>query len=197
MNRAGAQIAEQLISLAYTSIDWTQGNILETKNTTDFAINGDGFFMLNPKDPSVAANAGQQVFYTRDGQFHNDNSVPPKILNTKGLYYVTRADAVTMGLMTGGTGQHALAMPTSLGDLKYSKYGATIFDNTVVDSNVTVDEPEKQGLGQVRTGFLESSNVNTERQLVSLNESKKVYDALTKQLVVYWQNFDIGLNLLK
>jgi flagellar hook-basal body protein len=350
MLRAGNQVAEQMINLAYTSIDWSQGEVISTRNDFDFAVNGQGFFM-------VTDNAGN-IYYTRDGEFRE--STRGTWVNNEGLTYVDKALAINMGLYTapaptvaqinanntgwvnkgannwfpyvsgttydeGGTsyqnmtinakktvfvdlatlpagpqtvtvhtdnagypivngtaltaldvisGTHPSdfaanttynitpylrggantftwqvteggggedfriisstipkldntnwatevtpftsgATPTGiqdilktdkndiilglpiLGNLNYSRFGSTIFEASPSPNLPIIDVPELQGLGQVKQGFLEASNVNPEKQLLSLNSSKNAYTVLAKQLSVYWQNFDIGLNLLK
>ncbi len=54
---------------------WTQGSLEQTENTTDFAVVGEGMFMLRDE-------AGT-MFYSRDGAFHfNENGV---LVNTSGL----------------------------------------------------------------------------------------------------------------
>ena len=53
-----------------TSVSFTQGVIAKTNSSTDFAIDGRGFFTINSKD----ANGNAQLMYTRDGNFHVDNN---------------------------------------------------------------------------------------------------------------------------
>lgn len=53
-----------------TSTDFSEGTIQNTGKSTDFAINGQGFF-------TVKSNGGNKIpsnFYTRDGSFHVDNN---------------------------------------------------------------------------------------------------------------------------
>src|ERR1700712_1627028 len=46
---------------------WKQGAMLSTESSTDLALSGDGFFVVNGTASGVSGN-----FYTRAGQFHLD-----------------------------------------------------------------------------------------------------------------------------
>jgi flagellar hook protein FlgE len=69
---------------------FTQGNISITNNPLDIAINGNGFFRLQ-KSPNDYSG-----YYTRNGQFHLDNS--GYIVNSNGGYLTgyNSADGVTV-----------------------------------------------------------------------------------------------------
>lgn len=57
--------------------NYTQGNLIETGNAMDFAIEGKGFFMVQAIDGSIA--------YTRNGAFNIQNGVNgPTLSNTDG-----------------------------------------------------------------------------------------------------------------
>jgi len=66
--------------------NFSQGNINITGNSTDVAINGDGFFQVTQSDGSTA--------YTRDGQFQLD----------KNGFIMTSSGANVMGYPTDNTG---------------------------------------------------------------------------------------------
>jgi flagellar basal-body rod protein FlgG len=50
----------------------SQGDVTQTNNTLDMAINGEGYFMIRKPDNSIA--------YTRDGSFHLDAQARLSIL---------------------------------------------------------------------------------------------------------------------
>jgi len=50
--------------LAATTKIWSQGDVQQTGNPLDLAINGEGFFVIRKPDNSIA--------FTRDGSFHID-----------------------------------------------------------------------------------------------------------------------------
>ncbi|RYX99722.1 flagellar hook-basal body complex protein, partial [bacterium] len=84
----GKQIGEQAISVASTRNLWKQGNIIPTKSLTDFAVNGEGFFMVyDPKD--------SKTYYTRDGSFRPNHT--GQLTNAEGLILVDAALAINLG----------------------------------------------------------------------------------------------------
>jgi len=76
---------------------FTQGNIFQTGNQLDIAIQGDGFFKLVLPDGTIA--------YTRNGQFRLD--AEGRIVNPDGYpldpEVAIPADAVSMGISADGT----------------------------------------------------------------------------------------------
>jgi flagellar hook protein FlgE len=66
------------VSDAHVQQMFTQGTVTTTGVSTDLALNGDGFFMVNGSVDGVSGN-----FYTRAGQFNVNNS--GNIVNPDGL----------------------------------------------------------------------------------------------------------------
>lgn len=60
------QVSTGGISVGATTTDFSQGSILQTKNTGDVAIQGNAFFQ--------AADAAGRITYTRNGEFHFDDN---------------------------------------------------------------------------------------------------------------------------
>ena len=54
------------VTTAAVSQQFKQGNITNTGNNLDVAINGNGFFVVQPKD-------SKEFYYTRSGNFKLDN----------------------------------------------------------------------------------------------------------------------------
>jgi flagellar hook protein FlgE len=62
-------------TLDSTPVSFTQGPILQTNNSTDLALSGNGFFTLSD---------GTNTFYTRDGSFSLDSN--GNLVSADGLY---------------------------------------------------------------------------------------------------------------
>ena len=78
-NAAGAQAAGDTgmgVEIAGVMQQFTQGPVRTTENPLDVAINGTGFFQVTRADGSDAA-------YTRNGQFHLDNT--GYVVNSQGM----------------------------------------------------------------------------------------------------------------
>ncbi|MDD3223473.1 MAG: flagellar hook-basal body complex protein [Clostridium sp.] len=162
-----------------TTTEFTQGNITTTNLSTDFAINGRGFFTVkNPSD--------NQNYYTRDGHFH---------VNSQGYLADENGDYV-MGknLSTGaeepinvGSGQISSDGYGNLninGSPAYSmnlvdfndynslkKVGNNLYSgaNPIQNANVTVQE-----------GSLEGSNVSSTDEAVDMMSTMRNFEANQK-----------------
>lgn len=157
---------------------FTQGTIKSTDSTTDFAIDGRGFF--------VVQNGGREV-YTRDGNFK---------INNQG-YLITNDGSQVLGI-NNSTGAKE---PIYIGDSKFSLdqennvniegTGATDklltadFQNynnfePVGDNYSTLDNPIYNAKVNVRQGFLEGSNVDPSAEMVKLMEIKRQFETNQK-----------------
>lgn len=205
---AGTQIGEQTISISHSFLNWKQGEVIRTGNDLDFAIQGSGMFMVskNPTNPTPS-----EILYTRDGQFHIEGGTGR--LATNDGYYVLGNSNVFGGLsaVTVPAGSDPFtdivsnnkirfAMFSTLDQLQYSKeLGATYFENPTgqLDPTVSLPDDTANASGRLATRSLEGANVNINKQIASLSYSKQLFESLTKQLTVYFANFDVGLNLIK
>jgi len=151
-----------------------QGNIQKTENDLDLAIEGEGFFKV--KTP-------YGIRYTRAGNFGlNKNKV---LVDANGFPVMGRNGEITLNgqpihvekdgtLNVGGkkTDQILLVTLPNLDLLK--KEGHTLFY-----LEAPLGEIEVQG-SQILQGSLESSNVNSIEEMVSLIESLRSYESCLK-----------------
>ncbi len=166
----------------------TQGNILQTKNSLDLAISGRGFFqILLP-----SGNLG----YTRDGSFNVDStgsivtssgySLQPGIsVPTGTLSIEIGADGSVSALLNGAVA------PTSIGSLSLVDFvnpvglqavGENLYLETIASGAAISGTPGTSGLGDIRQGFLETSNVNIVEEMVSMIETQRAYEMNSKAI---------------
>ena len=164
----------------------TQGNLVQTGNPLDVAIQGRGFFQILRPDGSTA--------YTRDGSFQvNDQgqmvtanglqlqpsiTIPANSLSVTigddGIVSVLAAGATTPGQV--GTIQTAdFINPTGL-----QAIGGNLFLETAASSSPQTGTPGLNGFGQLASGAVESSNVNVVEELVNMIETQRAYEMNSK-----------------
>lgn len=85
------------VSVQGVDKNFTQGSLKTTANALDLAVDGDGFFLVE--------DASGNQFYTRDGQFHLNNT--GLIVNNEGLI-LQGFQADTSGNILGTTGNLVL-----------------------------------------------------------------------------------------
>ncbi|HEX4880870.1 MAG TPA: flagellar basal-body rod protein FlgG [Porticoccaceae bacterium] len=167
---------------------FAQGNLVNTENSLDVAIQGRGFVQILMPDGSLA--------YTRDGSFKLDDQGQ---LVTASGYVVQPAiniPADTQSITVGSDGvvsitQAGSATPTQVGSLQLADFinpaglqavGQNLFLETAASGAPQVGNPGLNGLGTLSQGFLESSNVNVVEELVNMIETQRAYEMNSKAI---------------
>ncbi len=163
-----------------------QGNIFQTGNQFDIAIQGDGFFKVILPDGTIA--------YTRNGQFRLDAN--GRIVNPDGYpldpEITIPQDAISVGIGADGTvsvlRQGANAVE-EVGRIELAKFinpaglrrmGNNLFIQTDASGEALIDNPGNQGLGTLLQGFLEASNVNVVEEMINLIIAQRSFEFNTK-----------------
>ncbi len=166
----------------------TMGNIVQTDNSLDVAVQGRGFFQVLQPDGNMA--------YSRDGSFKMDESgqlvtanghvVQPAITIPNNATAVTiGSDGVVTALTPGS------ATPTQLGSIQLADFinpaglqavGQNLFLETGSSGSPATGTPGLNGLGSVAQGSLETSNVNVVEELVNMIESQRAYEMNSKAI---------------
>jgi len=149
-----------------TTRNFAQGNLQQTTNPLDIAIQGQGFFQIQMPDGTTG--------YTRDGAFqvdpngqlvtNNGAAVLPGITIPANAKSVTVGDDGTVSVATEGNPQ-----PLILGQLQLASFinpagleplGQNLYAETAASGAPGEGTPNQNGLGSLRQGFVETSNVN-------------------------------------
>ncbi|HEY2418482.1 MAG TPA: flagellar basal-body rod protein FlgG [Steroidobacteraceae bacterium] len=176
------------VSLVSTEKIYTQGNLNQTGNSLDVAINGNGFFQVLMPDGSLA--------YTRDGSFQvsatgqivtaSGFAVQPAITIPQG------AQSVTIG--ADGTVQVQLAnqsAPSTVGTLQLANFvnaaglqpnGENMLVESGSSGTAQTGAPGANGLGALQQGYTESSNVDVVEEMVNMIETQRAYEMNTKAI---------------
>ena len=167
--------------------DFSQGNALTTKNSLDIMVDGDGFFEIEMPDGSSG--------FTRTGQFQlNEDG----IIVTPGSGYPllpqvqipNDAQSITVGAQ-GEVSVRMIGQAENqvVGQLNISDFvnpsglepmGENLYTETGASGAPLQGMPGNDGLGFLRQGMLETSNVNVTEELVNLIESQRVYEMNSK-----------------
>lgn len=173
---------------ASTASNFSNGPLQATSNPLDVAIEGEGFF-------KIELPSGQSA-YTRDGAFKvsangelvtNDGYlVQPNITVPAGATSLTIAPNGTVSALVPGQSD-----PQQLGQLKLTLFanpaGLTrIGQNLYMAGGASGDPQEKtpaqEGAGQVRSGFLEGSNVEIVTEMVRMITAQRAYEINSKAI---------------
>ena len=169
---------------------FTPGAHIETGNKFDMAIQGEGFFEIQLPDKSIA--------YTRDGTFTRNSagdlvtsdgySLTPSITIGDDVNYESisvAADGTVSATKAGGVGS------TTVGNVKLANFinpagliaqGSNLFLESDASGNATEGTPGEKGLGQIRQGFIEVSNVQVVEEMVNLIIAQRAYEVNSKSI---------------
>lgn len=167
---------------------FTQGNIIQTGNNLDMAIQGQGFFQVLMPDGSTA--------YTRDGSFQLDSNGQIVTSNGYPLQPAITVPANTQSITIGSDGTVTATVagsttPTQIGTVQTANFinpaglqpiGQNLFQQTAASGAATTGTPGLNGLGTLQQGALEASNVNTVESLVNMIETQRAYEINSKAI---------------
>ncbi len=164
----------------------TQGNLQQTGNDLDVAINGAGFFQILMPDGSTA--------YTRDGSFHKDNQgqmvtasgypLQPNITLPQNALSVTIAKdgtvSVTQPGNTAAVQIGSVQLVSFINPAGLQSVGENLFLETAASGTPTPNTPGTNGLGVLNQKYVETSNVNVAEELVTMIQTQRAYELNSK-----------------
>jgi flagellar basal-body rod protein FlgG len=170
-----------------TQLDTTQGSLENTGRQLDLGIQGQGFFKIN-----ILSTVNNGVGYSRNGNFFVNKDgdlvlgmgdgykLNPKInipagstdiaVSADGKVTVTKAGA-TAPQQVGQLEIFQFVNPQGL-----SMLGGSIYAETPSSGPPLQSKPGENGAGQVLQGFLEASNVDPVKELVTLIKTQRSFE---------------------
>lgn len=184
---SGLQLGTGVRSVA-TERNFSQGNLQETGNNKDVAIQGEGFFQVLLPDGATA--------YTRDGAFQVDNqgqlvtasgyTIQPSITIPADATSVTVGRDGTVSITQAGsattTEVGALQLATFINSAGLMAKGENLYVETSASGNANTNTPGTNGSGTLAQGFVETSNVNVVEELVNMIQTQRAYEINSKSI---------------
>lgn len=163
-----------------------QGALAETGNTLDVALNGRGFFQITGPD--------NETLYTRAGSFNKNASgqlvttegylVQPTITIPQEVISITiNESGQVLGQVAGQTDAQLLgqlSIATFVNDVGLSPVGGNLYRETTASGQATVGIAGVNGLGTIKQGYLESSNVDPVKEITELISAQRAYEMNSK-----------------
>lgn len=187
----GTRLPESLqVGLGVKSVgnprNFAQGNLTQTGNPWDVAIQGEGFFQVRMPDQTTA--------YTRDGSFKVNAD---GFLVTANGYYTEpqiQVPANSSNPTVGPDGRVTVVLqgesdPTEIGQMEIAQFvnasglrsvGQNLYQETEASGRSVVGTPGENGSGSLATQYLESSNVQLVEEMVNLIIAQRAYEISSK-----------------
>ena len=171
-----------------TERNFSQGNLQQTSNDKDVAIQGAGFFQVLLPDGTTA--------YTRDGSFQVDSQ--GQLVTASGFAVqpaiTIPANATSLTIGRDGTvsiTQAGSASTTQVGSLQLATFinpaglmakGENLYTETTASGNPNTNTPGTNGAGLLSQGYVETSNVNVVEELVNMIQTQRAYEINSKAI---------------
>lgn len=171
-----------------TERNFSQGNLQQTSNDKDVAIQGAGFFQVLLPDGTTA--------YTRDGSFQVDSQ--GQLVTASGFpvqpTITIPANATSMTIGRDGVvsvTQAGSAATTQVGALQLATFinpaglmakGENLYVETTASGNPNTNTPGTNGAGLLTQGYVETSNVNVVEELVNMIQTQRAYEINSKAI---------------
>lgn len=169
-----------------TTRSFTQGDMLNTNNQTDVAIEGNGFFEIR--------QANGELAYTRAGNFRVDATgrlttqhgevVEPEIdIPADTTQLTIRADGTVLATVAGRSD------PTELGTIELVQFpnpgGLQSAGRNLLTANAACGDPVRtrpgeRGAGALNQGYLENGNVKAVEEMIDMISTQRAYELNSK-----------------
>lgn len=170
------------VRLAATSKENTQGELRQTGNPLDVAIEGHGYLPVTLPNGDTAYTRNGALHMTAEGRLVNaegyaiagDITIPSDATNV-----TIGADGTVSAMMPGETqsvelGQIQIATFANPGGL--ASLGGTLMRETNASGSAVIGAPGEGASGSLRQGMLEISNVNVVEEMIDLISGQRAYE---------------------
>ncbi len=186
----------------------TEGNLEQTNNPLDVAIQGDGFLQILLPNGTLA--------YTRDGSLRlNQNGQ----LVTLDGYLLTPAITIPQGTSTLANSGVTIApggqvsvqlnnqpVPTQVGQIQLVRFlnpsglqplGQNLYQQSETSGPPQIGIAGENGFGTILQGYLEMPNESVVQEMVGLIEAQQAYEAGSKAVQMSDQMYSTANNLVR
>ncbi len=163
-----------------------QGNLKQTSNDFDMAIQGGGYFQVTMPDGATG--------YSRAGSFQR--SPTGEIVTADGYPVVPgiTIPANTVAVTINASGEvlakiSGVSTPSNVGQLQLAQFpnnagldaiGDNLFLETPASGAAITGTPGSTGFGSILQGYVETSNVNAVEEITNLITAQRAYEMLAR-----------------
>ncbi len=182
--------------------EFTQGDLQQTSNPLDLAIEGQGFFQIQMTNGQTA--------YTRDGTLQTNSQgqlvdangytlVPPITIPPNATSISIAQDGTVSAAVSGQTNPvqvGTITLTNFINPAGLNSIGHNLYLQTSASGVPQVGTPGQNGLGTIQQGFLEMSNVNLVGQMVSMITAQNAYTIDSKAITIANQMLQTAASLI-
>ena len=184
------------VKIGENYVDYSQGSLVETENTYDLALEGNGFFSI-----SFTNKSGEEIIkYSRDGSFTTDaeGTLRTKdgdyVLNSAGGQISIPTDATQIAIDELGNIYADGDLIDALGIVDFEDYDYLAKDTGENYFTATEGAAETEWTGKVHQGYTEASNINVISEMVEMIEIARAYESNQKAVQTMDTMLDKSVN---
>jgi flagellar basal-body rod protein FlgG len=165
---------------------FSQGQLKQTGEKFDVAIQGEGFLQVQRPDGTFG--------YTRDGALKVDGQ--GRVITSDGLIVLSGFQPIPAGATAvsfsstgeatiesaGGAQNFRVQLARFANPAGLRSAGGNIFEETPASGTAELGNPAENGFGSLLQGFLETSNVSVIEEMVNMIQAQRAYEVNSKSI---------------
>ena len=178
----GLQIGHGSRAVA-TSKVFTEGELTQTGERLDIAIQGDGFFQVQMPDGTLAYTRDGALKTSSTGQITTSDGLPvqggfqPIPSGTTGVTVSPDGEIATTGASASNFQVTLVRFANPAG---LQPIGRNLYAETAASGTPETGTPNQTGFGSLQQGYLEKSNVKVVEEMVNMIVAQRAYEVNSK-----------------
>jgi flagellar basal-body rod protein FlgG len=181
----GIQVGLGVKPAAITKV-FTEGDIIQTENPLDVAIEGAGFYQVTLPDGNIAYTRAGSLKLDGDGRLTTSDGYPldPEIVIPEDAREITISETGVVSAIVGDD-----TISTEIGNLDLADFineagliaiGRNLFRETEASGTAVIGTPGSDGIGTLLQGYVENSNVNLVEELTHMITAQRAFEVNSK-----------------
>ncbi len=181
----GIQVGLGVKPAAITKV-FTEGDIIQTENPLDVAIEGAGFYQVTMPDDNIAYTRAGSLKLDGDGRLTTSDGYPldPEIVIPEDAREITISETGVVSAILGDD-----TISTELGNIDLADFineagliaiGRNLFRETEASGTAVLGTPGSDGIGTLLQGYVENSNVNLVEELTHMITAQRAFEINSK-----------------
>jgi flagellar basal-body rod protein FlgG len=172
--------------VASTAKVFTQGQLTQTGEKYDIAIEGDGFLEVLRPDGSLAYTRDGALKVSSDGRVTTNDGMPLQSGFQPIPPGATSISISSSGEVTIQTPQGAQNFRIQLTRFNnpsgLRSVGGNLYEETPASGTAEQGNPQENGFASIVQGFIETSNVNIVEEMVNMIQAQRAYEINSKSI---------------
>ena len=185
--------------LISTSKVFTNGELTQTGERMDVAIQGDGFFEVQLADGTLAYTRDGALKVASDGRVTTSDGLPlqggwqPIPTGTEQINISPNGTVTTKG--ASGTQTFQIQLTRFANPAGLEAVGRNLFKETGASGTPEIGNAGENGYGELQQGYLEMSNVKVVEEMVNMILAQRAYEVNSKAVQTADEMMQLSNNL--